>query len=143
MPITTIAITTTTTCITGISDVLPDSGLLRVLQSALLQAGGCPTQFLFVSKAAFASSIISRGLRIAENTWHSHHFARRREEPDVLSVFRGRVWKHRQEHQCPVCAEWLLRFEDGRERMQRNGRGLEQSGESHSLPWTPVTRSSG
>ena len=56
-------IAASTTWMAGVSDILPDSGLLRVLKSALLQAGGCPTQFLFVSEAAFASSSIIRDYR--------------------------------------------------------------------------------
>lgn len=34
---------TTTTWITGVSDILPDSVFFRVLKSALLWAGGSPT----------------------------------------------------------------------------------------------------
>lgn len=86
-----ITIAASTTWMAGVSDILPDSGLLRVLKSALLQAGGCPTQFLFVSEAAFASSSIIRDSGPQRTPWHSHCFAQRREEPGILSVFRGRV----------------------------------------------------
>lgn len=83
--------TITTTWITRISDALPDSGLLKVLKSALLEAGGCPTQFLFVWKAAFASGSapLVRDSGPQRTPWHSHCFAQRQEEPGILAVFRG------------------------------------------------------
>lgn len=56
-----------TTWVTGVSDVFPDSGLLRVLKSALLQGGGHPAPAPVYLTGCFCQQVHQSGLRITEN----------------------------------------------------------------------------